>query len=265
MSSWNLNRVIVMLGGLATALAVLVFVGLARSPPQEAAPLALGILGVVVLAFWAPAWMYLVAALLLAAFPILIIFVFGASAAITHPGSGLEGYGLTLLLLGALLGLVGGITGFIQARRNSAPGPKSFGAPQGLVAIGIAALFLGLLVSSAWAGASLRDLSERPATHLASVDKTIHVTTDGHAWGPRTINLPLNQTVALHVTNGDPVVHTFTYRLEGALHDAFIPGQGTTDVILKFDKPQKIHFWCAPHSSETDTTETGMWGDLVVA
>lgn len=265
MSSWNVNRVVVLLGGLAALASLVVLLGPVGSPPQYSAPIALGVVAALVLAFYAPAWMYLVAAVLLALFPVLVLFAFGASAAITHPGSGLEAAALIPLALSGALGLWGGIVGFVQARRGNAPDAKLFWrTPQGFVAGAIVALFAGLLVSATWADASLGEIMRHPATN-AVPDQTIHVTTDGRMFAPRNVTIPVGKLVALHVTNGDPVVHTFAYELDGVRHESVIPARSAVDVLFKFDAPRTIHFWCAPHSGGyADRDPASMWGDLVV-
>lgn len=265
--SWNLNRVLVVLAGAFALVAFAIFIGPAKGDLAQSSPVLLGTFAAVVLAFFAPAWMYLVAAILLALFPIVVLFVFGASGAITHPGSGLEGLALTFLLLSAALGLVGGIAGFVQARRGTAPPPSELGrAPQGVLAIAIFAFVAGLAVSSAWAESEVRDLATRPATSIAGTDATIRVTTDTHHFAPRNLTIPVGKLVDIHVTNHDPVVHTFSYVDGGVLHESVIPASSESDIYVKFDAARTIKFWCQPHSQGADDTEPNdMWGEMVVA
>src|ERR1051325_2172849 len=117
----NLNRLLVAYAGLFTLGAIALFASTGTSNPAQFAPLLPGAIAALVLLFYHSRWMYLVGGILVAAFPILVLFVFGAYEAIIHPGSGMEGYSLLLLLVAAVLGLVGGIVGFAQSRRGTAP------------------------------------------------------------------------------------------------------------------------------------------------
>lgn len=260
---WNVNRVLVVLGaGTALAsVALFLFVG---GPVGQVAPLVPGIVAGLVLAAYAPAWMYLVGGIGVAAFPVLVIAVFGAYQAIIHPGSGAEGASITLLALGSALSLVGGVAGFVQARRGDAAPPRDLlRVPQGVAAVALAGIVAGLLVSSAWAGADLRRLGESPAS-LIVADETLELRMVGIEFSPEEVVLPAGKLIDLHVTNEDAVAHTFSYHLGGKLREAIVPAGSDAHVYLRLDAPQTIHYWCAPHSAGADDPGTGMVGTLVV-
>lgn len=264
---WTLNRLLVGFAGLLQLAGVFVDQVLAGGDPRSL-PFLVGPAAALVVLFWSPAWMFLVAAGLLAALPLFVLFGVGAAAAITHPGSGLEALALTLVAAGAALGIVGGVAGLLEARRGEArrPARDVARAPQGVLALAIAALFVGLIVSSAWAESEVRDISERPATMIAGANRTVRMVTDTHHFAPREVRIAVGELVDIHVANGDPVVHTFSYRYQGAMRESVIPAHGETDIWLRFDAPQTLKFWCQPHSEgEGDTNPDAMWGTLVVS
>lgn len=265
MSTWNANRVIVLAGALVSLAAIALFV-VATGAPEQVVPFVPGVLAGLAIAFFAPAWMYLVAGLLLAAFPLVVIVVFGAYEAFLHPGAGLDANALTLLAVGALFGLVGGIAGFVQVRRKAAPGAReTLRTPQGLVSALVLALAAGMMLSSTLAAADYRTLGALPASSVVA-DETIQMSTTGAAFAPQSLDVPVGKLVALRITNGDPFAHTFTYHAADGERNAIIPPNGETTLYFKFDAPQTIHFWCAPHSSGADDTMEGsMWGDMQVA
>ena len=260
---WNVNRILVLAGAATCLAAVAIFVG-AGAPTEQVVPLLPGIVLGLVLAAYAPSWMYLVSGIGTAVFPLLVIGVFGAYEAILHPVSGIEGSAVTLLGLGAVLCLVGGVAGFTQARRKSAPHARDLlRAPQGLAGVLLAALTAGLLLSGAWATADSRLVATTPAS-LIVPDETIRLVTTGAAFAPKEVTIPLGKLVALHVENGDAMVHTFTYHADGVERTSVIPAKSEMDIHFRFDAPQTIHYWCAPHSGGAADDGTGMVGTLVV-
>ena len=259
---WNVNRVLVVSGAAIALAAVLVFLA-AGAPAEQAIPLLPGIALGLALAAYAPAWMYLVSGIGTAAFPLLVILVFGAYAAIVHPVSGVEGSAITLLALGSVLTLLGGVGGFVQARGRTAPPARDLlRAPQGLVGIVLAALTAGLLLSGAWATADARLTATAPASMVVP-DETVRVVTTGSAFAPKDIHIPVGKLVALRVENEDAIVHTFTYHVDGQERTSVIPAKSEMDILFKLDEPTTIRFWCAPHSGGAGDDGTGMTGTLV--
>ena len=262
---WNVNRILVLAGAAVCLAAVLIFLG-TGAPAEQAIPLVPGIVVGLVLAAYAPAWMYLVAGIATAAFPLLVIAVFGAYQAIIHPVSGVEGAAITMLGLGAVLALVGGVAGFVQARGKTAPPPRDLlRAPQGLAGVLLVALTAGLLLSGTWATADSRLVATAPAS-LIVPDETIRMSTTGAAFAPMEVKIPVGKLVALHIVNDDAMVHTFTYHVDGVERNSIIPANSEMDLHFKFDRPTTIHFWCAPHSggAADDGSSGGMVGDIVV-
>lgn len=263
---FSLNRLLLLLAGVLQLVAIGIFVMVGgASVLAESAPLFVGPVAVLVVAFWAPRWMYLVAAFLVAAFPLVIMFVFGAYAAITHPGGGLESLSLTILLLSAIIGIIGGIAGFAQARRTE-PRPSQFlRSGQGVSAALVAALFVGLMVSSVWAGETLRDVTINSA-NAVEPEETVRLIAQSYLFSPRDVTISAGKVVALQIDNKDAVLHTFAYKLGGVLHESVLPPTSQVNFYFKLDAPKTIQFWCSPHSSgEGDAAEESMVGTLKVA
>lgn len=260
---WNVNRLLVTLGGACVLAATFLFVS-AGTSVAEASPLLPGILAAGVLLFYAPAWMYLVAAVLVAAFPLLVVLVFGAYEAMIHPGAGTEGASIMLLTLGALLGLLGGILGFAQVRRGTAPAlDATLRSPQGNVALALFGLTVGLMLANAWAAKDQQHQAEFPASILEP-DETVELRTADFDFAPKNVTIPAGRLVALHITNDDPAVHTFSFHYDGADRDEVIPAKSETTLYFRFTGPQVIEFWCAPHSGGADDDGNGMVGTLTV-
>lgn len=264
---WNVNRLLVLAGAACIPIALVLLTGgnVAEAFSPEGAPLFVGLVAALVLAFWQRPWLYLLTGILIAAFPLVITFVFGAYNAIIHPSSGLEGIGVIVLLLASTLGLVGGILGFVQGRRAAQP-PVSFAAPQALAALLVVGIAAGMTLTAVFATSDVRALTTAPATNVVP-DETMRVVLTGYAFAPRTIELAQGTLYALQLENGDTSAHTFTYRdASGTERNAVIPAGSTVTIHMRFDAPQTIRFWCAPHSmGEGDTSEDSMTGSIVVA
>jgi plastocyanin len=262
---FNLNRLLIVYAGLFTLGALALMASTGAAPAAQLVPFLPGALVALVLLFYHPRWMYLVAGILVAAFPLVVIFVFGAYEGIVHPGSGVEGYALILLLVAAVLGLIGGIAGFVQSRRGTAPPAGALlRAPQGVAASLAVAVALGLLLSSMWATADYKMLAEAPADFVLP-ESTVTLVAKDVKFDPRDVPIPAGKLVALRVDNQDAIVHTLAYNLDGKVREAILPAKTTTEILFRFDQPQTIHFWCSPHSGgEGDTSPGSMWGTLNV-
>ena len=264
---WNVNRLLVLAGAACILIAIAIFSGgsPAKMFSQDTIPLFPGVLVALVLLFWQRPWLYLLAGVLVALFPLVILFVFGAFEAILHPSSGLEGGSLTVLLLAAILALTGGIAGFVQGRRAAQP-PVSMAAPQAPFAIAVSGIVLGMVLVAGLAGSDVRALSTAPASNIVP-DETMRVVLTGYAFAPRDIQLEQGKLYALELENGDASAHTFTYHAaDGTERNTVIPAHSTVTIHMRFTQPQTIHFWCAPHSMGAgDTSEDSMVGTMVVA
>lgn len=265
-SRWNLNTLLTSASAGALILSILMLVMQDPAMLMQSVPLLPGILAAVVLLFWQRPWFFLLSGFLLAAFPLVVLFVFGAYQGLLHPGAGAEGASLWLLLLAALLGLLGGIAGFVQGRRAAhAPAAHLLRAKHGITAFALAFVVVGALGTGALASADLRDMAERPAAHVEAPDDTVRVVLTGYTFAPKEIKIPAGKLVNLQVENGDAALHTFSYHLGGTLYQTPIPAGSTVTIPMKFETAQQIHVWCAPHSGGAeDMSEGSMWGTLVV-
>jgi plastocyanin len=262
---WNLDRALVALGAAIVILATAWAIVLDPATGIRSSPFGVGALLALAIVVYAPPWMYLVSGILTSAFPLLVIFGFGALGAIEHPGGGAESSSLILALMGALIALIGGIAGFVQTRRKTAPpAGAGMGATQGAFAGLIAALLLGLMLGNTFASADVLQFAQHPGSHVEGADLTRTLVAGGIAFAPDPLTMPAGKLVALDLRNDDHVFHTMSYRLNGSVHTTLIPVGSHQTLWFKFDAPQSIHFWCDPHSSETDTTPGGMHGDIVV-
>lgn len=263
MERWDLNKVILLTGAALVVAGLAINIALAPEMAAQSVPFLPGVVAALVLVFWARPWLYLVAGILTAAFPLVIVFVFGASGAITHPGGGLEGFTISMWLVGALLALLGGVMGLVQGRAQPVGG---LGHWQGIAAIVLVAMLAGYGVANGYATTATRDSTLRTTSYAESVDERVTVYLTGTAFAPNSVTIPAGKLVALDVDNRDAVLHTFSYHLADGVHEQPVYPQTVSTIYLKFDTPQTIHVWCAPHSQgQGDRSEGSMWMDLVVA
>lgn len=263
-TDWNVNKILLMLatGSIVTAVLSL---GTDFIFSERWVPFLPGVIAVAVLAFWTRPWLYLVAGALTATFPLVILFVFGAHAALMHPGVGADFVATLLLALAAVLALMGGVAGFVQGRRGTQPPGHGFVASsQGLAALLVLSLVAGAVLSSGLASADLRTMVTHSASN-AVPDHIVELEMVDFEFSPKQVVIPAGEIVALKVKNSDKAFHTFTYMLEGERREMPIPGNTEVTILLRFAEPQAIHFWCAPHAAgEHDVSENAMWGTLVV-
>lgn len=268
MDRWNVNKLILLLGAGLILLAAVINLVLVPSNAGMLVPLLPGILAAAVLLFWERPWFYLVAGILTAAFPLVVLFVFGASGAITHPGGGLDSLSILLLLVGAVLALLGGIMGFVQGRRNAHPGMSTWSrAPQSIVTLLLVGALLGFAAANGYATTAARAATELPTHYAESVDANVRVVTTGFAFAPKSLRLEAGKLTSIDLENEDPVLHTFSYQLaDGEERGQPIMPNSKSSILLKFDTPRTFKVWCAPHSGGADdTSDEGMWMDVTVA
>lgn len=265
--SWNVNRALVMAGALSLLVAILLFSGgeVRHLLSPQWIPMVPGLVAAAVLAFWARPWLYLLAGILLALFPLVIIAVFGAWAVLAHPSAGNDYTGTMFLLAAIVLSLLGGIAGFVQGRKTSQPAfARTLHVPQGVAAVVAIAVLGGLVLGSAFATADVRAIVTSPASNVIA-DEVVELDAVDYVFAPREVVIPAGKVVALKVTNKDNAIHIFAYHLAGELRQTPLPAKSEVIILLRFDEPQSIHFWCAPHGgSPDDTSEDTMWGRLVV-
>lgn len=263
---WNVDKLLL----LAAAALMLVVVAtnaiLMPAFAPQLVPLLPGIVGAMVLLFWARPWLYLATGILLAAFPLIVIFVFGASGAITNPGGGFEGLTVTMMLFAAIFGLLGGILGFAHTRGGKPGDTRGLASPTALAALVLAGALVGYAAANGWSTQQLQRANENPIAYAESVDEHVRLVASGVAWGPRNVTIPAGKLVSLDIENKDPVFHTFAYHLADGVHEIPLYPHETTSVLLKFDTAQTVHFWCAPHSGgQDDHDPASMQGDLIVS
>lgn len=129
----------------------------------------------------------------------------------------------------------------------------------------LAAVVVGLILSSGWAAGAHKLIASSPAS-LVEPDRVITVHATGAAFAPRLIEIEADELTALHIVNGDPVAHTFTYHMDGAERTTLIPAETEMDIWFRVPAGTSIHFWCAPHSAGADDASLeSMWGDLKAA
>lgn len=265
MERWNVNKLILLLGAGLVALAIVLNVSLAPSSAPEMAPFLPGILAALALVWWSRPWLYLVAGILLAAFPLVIIFVFGASGALTHPAGGMETLVILLLLGGSVFALLGGIMGFVQ-RKAQPPTAGGLRTWQAIATVLLVGALLGYAVANGYGTTAGMAAVERPVHYAESVDEHVRVVTTDFAFAPKAITIPAGKLVSIDIENKDSVLHTFSYHLADGAHEQVIYPSSTQSILVKFDTPQTIHVWCAPHSGgQGDTGEDSMWMDMTVS
>lgn len=268
-SSWNLNRFLVAMGALATLTATFVVMNYSFSAwISEIGMFAPGIPGwiaTIALLFFAPAWMYLLSGILVASFPILVLFVFGLIATISDPLRGGEYGAAIFLVLGLVLSLTGGIAGFVQGRKaKHTPLAGGLRSAKGVLAAVVAAVLIGAFVTSSMATAAMQEMSG--SSYNVVPDETIALTTQDYAFAPQTVNVPVGKLVEITITNADPAAHTFTYHAGGKSYETFLAPGSTAKMLVRFDEPQTIHFYCEPHSGGADDmADDSMWGTITVA
>ncbi|HET6404659.1 MAG TPA: cupredoxin domain-containing protein [Candidatus Thermoplasmatota archaeon] len=268
---WNLNRLLVVLGSFSVLLAGFAFVGWSLTgfagALLEFVPALPGWIFAIVLAFYARPWVYLAAGILNAVLPLMVLLLFGAIFGLTQPLAGPEYQSVMLLLIGLVFSLWGGISGFVQGRKDAhTPLAGALSTPKGAGSALLAIFLLGALVTSGMASSAVKDMIETGSTYNVVPEETRTLTTAHFVFEPRELQIPVGKLVEVRITNADAAGHTFTYEAGGRTFDTYLPGGATTKVLLRFDEPQRIPFWCKPHSAGAgDADPESMTGMLVVA
>lgn len=261
---WDINRALIVLGSALCLAAFVVFLVVDPSQGAGTLPLVAGAVLGLAIVFWAPPWMYLVSGILVSGFPLVVFFVFGAYGALEHPGGGPETSGLFLVFAGAVVALVGGVAGFVQARKGTAPRVGAgMGAPLGAFAGLFVALLLGMVLANQLTYGDSKDFVQRPVSHVETPEVSKTLVAEGIRFAPASLEIPVGKLTAVTLRNDDRVFHTMSYRDADGIHTAVIPDGTTQTLWFKFDAARTIHYWCDPHSSETDTSPEGMHGDIV--
>lgn len=198
-------------------------------------------------------WGFTLPVLLAAA--LLVLFAPALPFMLAHPEGGPEFIVAVLFVIGAALGIGGGLTGIVQwLRRSARPGATPnqrrayvsiLGATALLVVLSIAATLLARtsLTAEARAGAS---------------PVGIH----NFEFAPGSLRVAAGETVRLAVRNDDTALHTFTLAEAGV--DVSIPAGA--ERLVEFTAPAagSYTWFCVPHSGDTDAGRQGMVGQLVV-
>lgn len=271
MSTWNLNRLLVIAGAASVLFALFAFAGwtvagVLKVVP-EAAPALPGFAFAILLAIYARPWVYLTAGILNCVLPLMVLFIFGGYTAIIEPISGFESQSILFLLLGLVLSLTGGIGGFVQGRRGAqTPLVGAMRSRTGLLTALFVVLVAGMFLASTLASAAVRAQASAGGAYDVVADQTVTLSTEDFQFSPRSIEVREGKLVEIAIANKDTGGHTFTYAVGGKTYDHPLPGGATTKVLVRFDGAQTIPFWCKPHSDgEGDTSPDSMTGTIVVA
>lgn len=259
--AWALDRLVVVLGGLSSLLALLLYSGFdalrAVSDPFNLAVLAP--LPFALLLAWRDwPWLYLATGLF--AGPLgALAFVFGGFAMLLNPASANDFAG-TLLVLSAGAGtLAFGVRGFVRARRHREEPLARHGwsTREGFLLLVAAAAVVGAITTAQVAAFHERSLDAAPTADGLEPDARVALTTSEFAFSPSTIHVPAGVLTEISVTNEDPTFHTFSYAIGGTTYaHELLPGT-TTRFLVKLDDPGEYAFWCDPHSPD-------MAGNLIV-
>jgi len=199
-------------------------------------------------------WGAILPVLLALALSVLIVPFMAFS--LLHPEAGLEFVLAVLMVVGALLGIIGGVTSSVKGfRRTARPGAsvlqrRAYGGGLVLLVVIIAASF----ILSGMARTTLTAEARAGATDVQMKD--FNFTT-------RTVRVAAGETVRLAVRNDDTSLHTFTLPEAGV--DVVIPAGA--ERLVEFTAPASgtYTWYCVPHSAANDTGREGMVGTLIVA
>lgn len=258
-------KTLILLGLVANAAAVLAFSGgdFALFASQEVAPFYAGLAAVVLLLAFTRPWTYLLAGVLVAALPLMVLLLVGAWHGLLSPVSRGEFTSGLLMLASIALSLTGGIGGFRAARRGATPGVRAgFGSTAGRALTLAGVLLLGAALTGALAASNAATLVANPGHNLVA-ERTLALTTADFAFSPKTFEVEAGELTELVVTNEDGALHTFSYEKDGKRYDHTLL-TGETRILLLFQEKGEFRFWCAPHSAGAADEGAGMVGSFTV-
>jgi plastocyanin len=240
-------------------LALLVAGGFSPAAFTSFGPFLIPALVFIALLTWRPnPWFYLATGIAVSyLFIVFLPFIIGG---LTNPASPYEFSGDVLGLVAVFWALPAGVLGFWVGRKGTPQVDARSGwrTRQGLYALGVAFVAIGAIMASAIA------YSHAVGTQAGSgfdfqVSATVNLTTQNFLFDPSTFTVSAHTITAIVVTNGDAVLHTFTYEFQGQTytHD-LLPGT-TTKFLVFFAVSGSIPFWCIPHRS------MGMTGLMTVS
>lgn len=256
-ASWTLARGTIVVALLLPVFALPAFLGPQILFVPEVAPfLALFVALAIANAMTRNRWVQLAGGLVAAAFAALnFAFIYAELGRPDHYPVFFIGW---LVVVGGAAGLVGGIAGFVDARRGLFGTPRwaGFGATLVLLAA-------GFLVGTLVATAGMR-FSETPAPADVALtpDATLDVGLADFAFAPEDVQIPANQIVLLRLSNTDPEPHTFTVDALGI--DVEVASGKTAEVWL--EAPAGTYpVYCRPHSDVSGDEPEGMVGTLTAS
>jgi plastocyanin len=205
-----------------------------------------------VLALYDPPWMLLLTGILAAALPALVLVVFAPPTALLMADQGLAYVGGLAAALALVVGLVGGIGGFVRARRGERWGvAQGFGTSTGVTLLLATMLVLGMSLASLLAHANIP--SGAAGGYDIAPEATVSIVTSNLQFSPQEFNVPAGKLVEISVDNQDTDPHTFTYKVGGTTYDHPLPGGKVTKFLVRLDKGD-VPYWCIPHSPDMKGT-----------
>lgn len=265
--AWTIGRLSIVVAFFLTVAAALLFhnFDVVSAAAQEGIFLAPALVFTVVLFFLARPWVYLTAGILVSVLPLLVLFVFGGILGLAQPAHGNESLSLYLLLPALLLALPAGILGFAKGRKNRFQPLVRGGwrSNQGVYTVAIAALFVGVLVASAFASEAAREAVASGGYDFAAAARVTFATQD-FVFAPNSVSVGRGVITELEVENRDAALHTFTYEKGGTEYSHDLLGGATSRFLVRFDDAGAVKFWCNPHSDGAADTGEGMVGTLTV-
>lgn len=175
-----------------------------------------------------------------------------AAIGLRRPDSVFDFVPAWMLALGAVLAIVGGLTGSLAQRRGRAPDLRAVrrGALGTLGVLAVLSAATSVVVDDTidealLSGATVVELSESVFT-------------------PTTVAVAAGEQVRLAIRNSGSVIHTFTMDRYGIDVELAPGSERLVEFTATGDGLQQ--FWCRPHSEvEADGRRDGMVGDLQVA
>jgi plastocyanin len=246
---WTLDRILVIAGFVAMALAVVI---IATGDPSLVGPLLVLVLPGIVftgLLLWqARPWIYLASGIadsLLA----VTAMPFGLFGVLANPLAGPLYVSVVLATLALLLALPAGVAGFLRGRRLLPKRSLTEGihSLHSFAAVAIVAVSVGAMA----AGSLAYQRFSTPAPNLGpgydiTASANVSILAENFRFQPDTFNVTAGAVTRITVLNEDDATHTFTYANNGTTYSHDLPPGGATRFFVLFDSPGTVPFWSIP-------------------
>ncbi len=255
-STWTWPRLLVILGGIA----LFTSGALVYDPIIDPVVLVLlgpGVILTAILAWRSKPWLQLAASLFIATPALIVLLAFGEMDSLVNPfQGGVSDYlAIVALVLALALAVPGGIAGYVQSRRGTAPvllraGPRTAWA-----------LYLAAAVSLS-GGAVLATAAAVSSAPLpgggfdVEADDTVNVVIADHTF-PEELRVKAGVLTRLVVDNQDESHHTLSYERNGKVVHHLLPRGVTTSLLVLLKEEGSIRFWCEPHPDMEGTMIVG--------